>query len=87
MKNHTLTLSATENGFSVRITGVSGVKTLVDKEAQIALEEGTIMIRGNGLTANKLDVSDGNLELTASSLTSLAYGGAKQKTAFKDIFK
>lgn len=87
MKNHSLTLNGNENGTVMKITGVTGVKTLVDKEAQILLEEGVLIVRGSGITANKFDVDDGNLELNATNLVSLTYGGGRQKTAFKDIFK
>lgn len=87
MKNHSLTLNGNENGTVMKITGVTGVKTLVDKEAQISLEDGVLIVRGSGITANKFDVDDGNLELNATNLVSLTYGGGRQKTAFKDIFK
>lgn len=88
MKNHTLTLNAGDEGFLIKMTGVSGVKMLLDKEAQISLSEGTLVIKGGGITANKLDVDDGNLELNAANINSLTYSGsARQKTAFKDIFK
>jgi len=88
MRNHSLTINTCEENVAMRLTGVTGVKMLVDKEAHITLSEGGIIVKGSGLTAGKLDVESGIFEITATVLSSVLYtNGGKSKPAFKDIFK
>lgn len=86
-KKHTLIVEKTEQGANVKITGVTGVTMLLEREATLTLEEGRLSIRGAGLTANKLDVTDGVFELKAENIIAIGYNGGNKKGFFKSIFK
>ncbi|MEG1711017.1 MAG: hypothetical protein RR316_04355 [Clostridia bacterium] len=88
MKNHTLNLSNEGENILIKVSGVAAVNVLMDKEAQLGLENGRLIIRGSGINANKFDVENGMAELNAHYVQSMAYTAVnKQKTVFKDLFK
>lgn len=83
---HTLTIEYGEACVNVRVTGVTGVTMLLEREAQLTLVDSRLNVRGAGLTANKLDVEDGVFELKAERIAAVNYGGGK-KGILKNFFK
>ncbi|MDD4291450.1 MAG: YabP/YqfC family sporulation protein [Clostridia bacterium] len=81
-KIHTVSI---EQQKRVRLTGITGVVALTEKEADLTLSLGRLIITGNKLTADKLDIESGVLTLTADSILGMQYLTERKKS--KGIFR
>ncbi len=68
---HTITL---ENKETLSVSGVTDVDTFDENKITLFTEDDTLVIEGEDLHIKKLDVANGNLEITGY-VYSLAYTG------------
>ena len=80
-KPHTLYLAA-----KICITGVAGVISMTEKQAEIALEDNTLTLWGHGFSPLHLDVEAGELQM-AGTVTSLRYGSSGKESLWKRMLK
>ncbi|MBQ9714838.1 MAG: YabP/YqfC family sporulation protein [Clostridia bacterium] len=85
MKNHEVVLKEQK---SLHLTGVCGVDGMTEKQVDVQLENGKLVIKGDGLSVSKLDVEQGNLFVTGDVITSLVYTNkGKTKNGLAKLFK
>jgi sporulation protein YabP len=75
-----------ENKNKVTVTGVHSVVNMNERMAVLAIDGGTLTVKGSGIVLNKLSVDDGNLILEAQSIESASYTG-KGSPLLKRLFK
>ncbi|MEG0829487.1 MAG: sporulation protein YabP [Anaerovoracaceae bacterium] len=86
MENHNITI---DNRQRISITEVGDIDSFDETEIRVNLKSGGLMIKGQGLHIQKLDLSDGNAIITGE-IDSLAYSQLKekgQKSLLKKILK
>lgn len=85
MKNHELILKDQK---SLSVTGVVGVDGMTDKKVDVQLEQNKLVVKGDGLCVNKLDVDNGNLYIVGQNINSICYVAKnKAKAGFAKLFK
>ena len=85
MKNHELVLKDQK---SLSISGVVGVDGMTDKQVDVQLEQNKLVVKGDGLCVNKLDVDNGNLYIVGQSINSVCYiAKNKAKAGLAKLFK
>lgn len=83
--NHKLVL---DNQKRLDVSGVAGVDSMSDKEVEIVLAASKIVVRGEGLNVNKLNVDDGNLTVVGDRIYSVVYTDKnKAKAGLSKLFK
>ena len=80
---HSVTL---ENKEHMHITGVTDVDTLDEQKITIYTEDDTLIIEGDDLHIQKLDVANGILEITGI-VCSLVYTGLDAARSQKGFFR
>lgn len=83
-KRHTICI---DNNQKATLTGLTGVVSIFDKEIEVTTQDSRIIIRGNSLTASKLNVEDGTLTIEGSYISSVIYTQKRQKISFRGMFK
>lgn len=71
---------------AISITGVENVISLFDKEVELNTVNGVVTVTGSGLTATKLAVDEGTINISAEKIDSVKYGG-KKKFNLGKLFK
>ncbi len=84
VKKHTLVI---DNCKKVSLTGLTGVVSIFDKEIEVTTENQRVIIRGNGLNANKLNVEDGTLVVDGDFVASVTYTDKTKRLTLKGMFK
>ncbi len=70
MAKHSLSV---EDCKKVRISGVKGVESLSEKEAEILLDELKLILRGEKLNASQLNVEEGVLAVEGERIDAILY--------------
>lgn len=66
------------------VNGITNVDSISDKEVELKLSSGNLIIKGSNLNANKLSIEDGTIVIDCDAVYSLTYSkGAANKQAFK----
>lgn len=82
--NHSLTLLERQN---LTLTGICEVVSVSETALICNLKDGNLVVTGENLKVNKLDVESGRVELLGNVFC-IKYGGTKTKERFfKKIFK
>ena len=71
----------------VTVSGVQSVIHMNEKAAAVKIPDGTLVVKGSGITLNKLSVEDGSLILEAHSVDGVAYSGGKGAPVLRRLFK
>lgn len=82
-KTHTLFV----DGNKVVVTGIEQVLSIFDKEICLNLGDKKLSIKGDGLSADKLDVNNGAMTAKCQKITSVSYFDGGKKFSFKGMFK
>ena len=83
-KRHTICI---DNNQKATLTGLTAVVSIFDKEIEVTSQDSRIIIRGNNLTASKLNVEDGTLTIEGNYISSVVYTLKLQKLSLKGMFK
>lgn len=78
-------LSYTAN--RITVSGIKNVISIYEKEAELEIENGRVVICGTQLAPQKLEIEDGTIILNCETLLSVTYGGMRKKFTFKKLFK
>lgn len=81
---HTLTI---DHNRKITINGVVAVNSLCEKEAELALSDCRLVIKGSGIAASKLSVEDGTISIDCQTITSLSYQAVKGKFSLGKVFR
>ena len=85
MKNHELILKDQK---TLSVSGVMGVDGMTDKQVDVQLEQNKLIIKGEGLCVNKLDVDNGNLYIVGENINAIIYTAkSKVKNGLLKLFK
>lgn len=80
--DHTMKLE----GQRLTVTAVTNIDEISDRQAVFSLESQKLFVKGKGISAEKLDVSQGIAVLTFSQLDSISYN-QQTKWSLKGLFK
>ena len=84
IKKHTIYV---EDNKKAVLTGLSRVVSIFDKEIEVATPSERITVRGNGLTASELNVTEGKLVIEGEYISSVVYSGQAKKISLRGMFK
>ncbi len=85
MKNHEIIFKEQK---SLAVTGVVAVDGMTDKQVDVQLEQNKLVVKGEGLSVNKLDVDNGNLHIVGQNISSIVYTAKnKVKNGLSKLFK
>ena len=85
MKNHEVILKDQK---TLSVTGVVGVDGMTEKQVDVQLEQNKLVIKGDGLCVNKLDVDNGNLYIVGENISTIIYSAKnKVKSGLSKLFK
>lgn len=73
-------------GQSLTVTAVTNIDEISDRQAVFSLDGQKLFVKGKGISAEKLDVSQGIAVLTFSQLDSISYN-QQTKWTLKGLFK
>lgn len=73
-------------GQRLTVTGVTNIDEISDRQAVFSLDGQKLFVRGKGLSAEKLDVSQGVAVLSFTQIDSISYN-QQTKWSLKGLFK
>ena len=80
---HTVVISSG----SVKVTGVTAVVSVFEKEVEVKTEDNTLVIKGSGLAAEQLELKSGVILLKAERVYSVTYGKKSGRLDLKRLLK
>ena len=84
-KKHSICI---EDNKKAILTGLTAVVSIFDKEIEVSSQDNRIIIKGVGLTANKLNVEEGTLIIEGDFISAVSYmQNNRSKINFKGMFK